>query len=93
MKVTPGIIRYELIGTKGKVAQSNHDAYVGLGGKVIEETKNTLTLLSEGKAKSVIKQSAIFNFQFNDGTIVEVDGKLLVGRSEDRLKKNIKRLW
>jgi len=43
--------------------------------------------------KQIVKSSAVFNFQFADGTIVEIDGKLLVGKSEDRLKKTVKRLW
>jgi len=93
MKVTPEIIRYEFIGTEGKVARSPHEGYVGLGGKVVSETKNTFTFLLKGKEKSVIKESAVFNFKFDDGTVVEIDGKLLVGRPEDRLKKRIKRLW
>jgi ribonuclease P protein subunit POP4 len=93
MKVTPEIIRYEFIGTEGKVARSPHEGYVGLGGKVVSETKNTFTFLLKGKEKSVIKESAVFNFKFEDGTVVEIDGKLLVGRPEDRLKKSIKRLW
>jgi ribonuclease P protein subunit POP4 len=93
MKVTPDIIRYEFIGAEGKVARSPHECYVGLGGKVISETKNTFTFLREGKSKSVIKESAVFNFKFDDGTVVEIDGKLLIGRPEDRLKKSIKRLW
>ncbi len=93
MKVTPDIIRYEFIGTEGTVAQSPHGDYVGVGGKVIRETKNTLTFQSEGKKRSVLKESAVFNFTFSDGTVVEIDGKLLIGRPEDRLKKSIKRLW
>jgi ribonuclease P protein subunit POP4 len=93
MKVTPDIVRYEFIGTQAKVAQSTHKDYEGIGGLVVGETRNTFSLKSEGKTKSVIKESAIFNFRFDDGTVVEVDGKLLVGRPEDRLKKNMKRLW
>ena len=93
MKVTPDIIRYEFIGAEGNVAQSPHEDYVGVGGQVIGETKNTFTFRSEGKAKSIVKESAVFNFKFNDGTIVQINGKLLVGRPEDRLKKSIKRLW
>lgn len=93
MKITPDIIRYEFIGTKGKVAASPHEGYVGLNGLVVGETKNTFTFFNEGQAKNIIKESAIFNFKFDDGAIVEIDGKLLVGRSEDRIKKSIKRLW
>ena len=94
MKVTPDIIRYEFIGTAAHVAQSTHLGYLGLSGRVIGETKNTFTLDSEDdKPKSIIKGSSVFNFTFNDGTTVEIDGKLLIGRPEDRLKKSIKRLW
>lgn len=93
MKVTPDIIQYEFIGTEGNVVESIHEDYVGLGGEVIGETKNTFTFRSEGKAKRVLKESAVFNFRFGDGTVVQINGKLLVGRPEDRLKKSIKRLW
>ena len=93
MKVTPDIIRYEFIGTAAHVAQSTHPGYLGLSGRVIGETRNTFTLSSEGATKNIIKESSIFDFAFNDGTVVNIDGKLLVGRPEDRLKKSIKRLW
>ena len=93
MKITPDIIRGEFIGTESKVAGSSHPDYVGINGRVINETKNTFTILNAGKAKSIIKDSAVFNFKFSDGTVVEIDGKLLVGRPEDRLKKSVKRLW
>ncbi len=93
MKITPDIIRYEFIGTQARIAQSAHAGYLGLAGPVVAETRNTLTLVHQGQPKSVIKDLATFDFSFDDGTTVEVDGKLLVGRSEDRLKKGVKRLW
>ena len=93
MKVTPDIIRYEFIGTEAKVAESRHPSYVGIYGKLIDETRNTFTILHEGKRKIVLKDASVFHFRFFDGTIVEVNGKLLVGRPEDRLKKRIRRLW
>lgn len=93
MKVTPEIIQYEFIGTQVKVHKSMHPDYVGISGKVIDETRNTFTLLHEGRRKMVVKELATFHFKFQDGTIVEIDGKLLVGRPEDRLKKHVRRLW
>jgi len=93
MKVTTGIIRDEFIGTEGRVAESRHQDYVGIYGEVVDETKNTFTITHGGKQKSILKEAAVFRFKFSDGTIVEIDGKLLVGRPEDRLKKSIKRLW
>ena len=93
MKVTPDVIRYEFIGTEAKISKSTHPDYVGASGKIIDETRNTLTMLHEGKRKIVIKESAVFHFKFSDGTIVEIDGKLLAGRPEDRFKRHIRRLW
>ena len=93
MKVTPDIVRYEFIGAEGKVAKSQHEDYVGVGGKVVGESRNTFTLQNGRQTRKVIKESAVFDFKFDDGTIVEIDGKLLVGRPEDRIKKTIKRLW
>ena len=93
MEVTPNIIRCEFIGTEVKVARSRHLGYVGISGRIIDETRNTFVILHEEKRKIVVKDSAIFHCRFSDGTIVEIDGKLLVGRPEGRLKKRIRRLW
>ncbi|MEM2419542.1 MAG: ribonuclease P protein component 1 [Candidatus Bathyarchaeia archaeon] len=93
MKVTPDIIRYEFIGTEAKVAKSTNPSCVGIRGKVVDETKNTFTILHNGERKMIIKDTSVFHFKFSDGTVVEIDGKLLVGRPEDRLKKRVRRLW
>jgi ribonuclease P protein subunit POP4 len=93
MKITPNIIRCEFIGTEAKVAKSKHQGYVGISGKVTDETRNTFVILHEGERKIIIKDSAVFHLKFSDGTIVEIDGKLLTGRPENRLKKRIRRLW
>lgn len=93
MKVTPDIIREEFIGTEGTVASSQHADYVGISGQVIDETRNTFIINHQGKMKNVVKATSVFHFQLPDGTTVEIDGKLLVGKPEDRLKKVVKRLW
>jgi len=93
MNITPDIIRCEFIGTDVRVARSSHDGNVGICGKVIGETRNTFSILHEGKRKTVAKDSSVFHFKFPDRTIVEVNGRLLTGRPEDRLKKNVRRLW
>jgi len=93
MKVTPDIIRYEFIGTEAKVAKSKNPSCVGISGKVTDETRNTFVILHEGERKRIIKNSAVFHFKFSDGTVVEIDGKLLMSRPENRLKKRIRRLW
>ncbi|MCW4011155.1 MAG: ribonuclease P protein subunit [Candidatus Bathyarchaeota archaeon] len=93
MKVTPDVIREEFIGTTGAVSESPHTGYLGINGKVLGETRNTFVIQQQGKNKSIVKDQAVFQFQFSDGTVVEIDGKLLVGKPEDRVKKTVKRLW
>ena len=60
MKITPDIIRYEFIGSGAEITRSPHGGYVGLGGIVVGETKNTFTLISEGQTKNIIKESSRF---------------------------------
>ena len=93
MKITPNILKQEFIGTQSTISLSNHADLIGLTGKIINETKNTFTILYKNKSKKIIKNSVTFKFKFQDGVIAEIDGNLLVGRPEDRLKKKIKRLW
>ena len=93
MKVTPDLVRHEFIGTEVKIAESKNLDSKGISGKVVNETKNTFTLLAQGREKIITKNSTVFHFRFSDGMKIEVDGKLLSGRPEDRLKKSIRRLW
>ena len=93
MKITPDIVRCEFIGTSVSVARSSHEGNVGIHGRVIGETRNTFAIMQNEKRKIVAKESSVFHFEFPDRTIVEVNGRLLTGRPEDRLKKNIRRLW
>jgi len=93
MKITPNIICHEFIGIESKIVQSPHAGYLGLSGRILDETKNTFLLQHENETKRIVKDAAVFHFTFPDGAIVEISGKLLVGKPEDRLKKTIKRLW
>lgn len=93
MSITADIIREPFIGTETKITSSLNSNCVGLSGKVIDETKKTFTILSTGRKRVVPKDISVFHFSFSDGSIVEIEGKLLIGRPEERLKKTIKRLW
>jgi ribonuclease P protein subunit POP4 len=64
---------------------------IGIKGKVIDETMKTLIIKGMGTHK-IAKQTAIFKFLL-DGYTVKVEGKTLIGRPEDRVKKTIKRKW
>jgi ribonuclease P protein subunit POP4 len=93
MRITSDVVRFEFIGRHAEVAKITHSSDISVSGTVVDETRNTFTVLARGKRKAVIKESAIFRFELPDHSMVEIDGRLLVGRPEDRLKRCIKRLW
>ena len=89
MSITPqNLVRHELIGLKVKVEKSTDPTQKGISGKVIDETYNTLKIESKDrKEKSIVKRNTTFVFSLPNKTKVQVDGKLLVSRPEDRIKK------
>ncbi len=93
MKITPAILKHELIGLNAKVIQSSQPAYLDIEGRVIDETRNTLVIQHDKKRKIVAKNVAVLNFTLSDGTVVEINGKAIVGRPENRVKKRIRRRW
>jgi len=93
MNVTPSIVQHEFIGLETKVVRSSNPHAVGISGKVVDETRNTFTILQNDDRKVVIKDTAVFEFVMPDGTVVEIDGKVIMGRPEDRIKKRPRRLW
>jgi ribonuclease P protein subunit POP4 len=93
VKVTPAILQHEFIGLNAKVVKSSNPNYVGIEGNVVNETHSTVVITHKGKNKAVVKKIAIFYFTLSDGTVVEINGKAIVGRPEDRIKKRLRRRW
>ncbi|MEM4311439.1 MAG: ribonuclease P protein component 1 [Nitrososphaerales archaeon] len=88
MKITPSnLIYHELIGLKVRVYNSPNKYLLGLIGKVAYETKNMLLLEKDGKIKKIPKFPNIFEFYLDDNTKVYVNGRDLLSRPEDRLKR------
>jgi ribonuclease P protein subunit POP4 len=93
MKITSSIVQDEFIGLESMVVKSSNPYLVGIMGTVVDETRNTFTMLQNGDKKVVAKDTSVFSFILPDETIVEVDGKTIMGRPEDRIKKRLRRLW
>lgn len=92
MPITPqNLVRHELISLPVKIVKSTDPTQKDLKGKVIDETYNTFKIETKGKEKTVIKNNCIFIFTLPNKQKVEVDGKLLVSRPEDRIKKKFSR--
>ena len=93
MNVTPSVVQHEFIGLDVTVVKSSNPDVLGISGKVVDETRNTFTILHNDNKKVVVKDTSVFDFVMSDGTVVEIDGKVDMGRPEDRIKKRPRRLW
>jgi ribonuclease P protein subunit POP4 len=93
MIVSQSILQHEFIGLEAKVTRSSNRSQIGIRGKVLDETQKTLTILYDNKEKHIMKGTSTFLFTLPDKTMVEVDGKVIIGRPEDRAKKALRRHW
>ena len=75
------ILRGELIGVAIAVDNNIH-------GITVDETKNTITLKTKNGSKKFIKKNHRFSIS-SGGKSIEVEGKLLVSKPEDRIKLRI----
>lgn len=92
MPITPqNLVRHELIGLEVEIKESKNPSQVGLKGRVISETYSTLEIETKKGEKVIPKDITIFIFKLPNGTKVQVDGKVLIGRPEDRIKKKLPR--
>ena len=91
--ITPEtLVKHELIGLDLEVVNSTNKKVIGVKGVVVGESRNTVKVrLKGGKEKSFIKDQCIFVFILPSGEKVKVDGEVLVGRPEDRIKKKFKK--
>ena len=79
------IIKHELIGLKAKIVDSKNKSNIGIKGKIIDETKNTIMIESKGKKKRLFKNNITIDVHV-DKKIVRINGKLLSGRPKERVK-------
>jgi ribonuclease P protein subunit POP4 len=91
MMITPeNLVRHELTGLAVKVVESANPSSVGIEGRVVDESRNTLTIETARGNRNLIKDQCVFSFLLPTGERVRVDGRLLVARPEDRIKKKLK---
>ena len=77
------LLRGELIGLDVEVVDAMNKSNVGLKGIVVDERREMVQL---DNGKKLLKGQCVFRFRFG-GRYFVVDGRRLVGRPEDRLKK------
>lgn len=90
--ITPKtLVRHELISLKVKVVESTNPSQIGAEGVVTDESRQTLTIETKKGERSFAKDQCVFRFILPSGEKVRVDGRILVARPEDRIKKKFKK--
>jgi ribonuclease P protein subunit POP4 len=84
---------HELIDMAVEVKESSDPSLIGISGKVMDETKNTLLIEKcDGKMITVQKNMNVFEFKFSGNERVLLSGGDIAYRPQDRIKKiNIKK--
>ncbi len=76
----------ELIGKTIKIIDPKNKANIGLQGKIIDETKNTLQIKTrEGKKKVLIKRNISFTIKM-DNKELKIKGREIQLAPEERIK-------
>ena len=88
--ITPyNLLRHEFTGLKVRVVGATHEGY-RVEGAVSDETRNTITIKKEAGEVKLPKKDVTLEFTLPEGAVVRVEGRLLVARPEDRVKKRHK---
>ena len=80
------IIKHELIGLHARIADSKNQANIGLTGKIINETKKTITIKTSKGEKMFFKNNIKIELKL-DNSRIRIDGSSLIRRPEERIKK------
>jgi ribonuclease P protein subunit POP4 len=80
------IHKHELIGLHVKIQDSNDSSCIGIEGRIIDETKNTLIIDSKGRKKIIPKEGLTLTLRMADEDVA-IDASRLRFRPEDRIKK------
>lgn len=79
-------IRRVMVGLEVSILRSSCASYESIGGRVADETRNVLTISTPNGTKKVPKDVCYFRFKLPNNEVIDVEGSLIVGRVEDRVK-------
>ncbi len=79
------MVKHELIGLEAQVVEATDRSQVGIEGRVVDETRNTLVLKASGREFIIPKKGSVFLFRLEEE--IRIPGDRLRHRPEDRVKK------
>ena len=92
MITSKNLVRHEFIGLKVHATNKKNKS-LNLKGTIIDETKNTIKIEGTDNTEKIIpKKGTFFVFEIPNGEKIEVNGKILSIRPEDRIKKRFKKI-
>jgi ribonuclease P protein subunit POP4 len=84
--MTKDILKAELLGCNCTIADSPNRPLVGLSGRIIDETQNTIVIQTKERNRRIMKKGSIFIITIKDKKY-QIKGDLINFRPEDRIKK------
>lgn len=81
------ILFHELIGLNITIVESSDKSLNGLTGEIIDETKQTIRVKFEQCVKVVPKANVTLKVDLPDGQSVNIYGKKIMYRPEDRIRR------
>jgi len=94
VKISPSnLIFHEIIGLNVQIQDSSNKYNIGIDGRVVDETQNTVVIETDKGEKRIQKKGTKFVFQIHYNSIpkkVQVEGNLLHSQPENRIKNIMK---
>ena len=78
------LVFHEMIGLHATVITSSNDSFIGIQGKILDETQSMFCIKTENGEKLLPKKQSKWQFDLKDQKII-IEGSKLNRRSEDRL--------
>lgn len=79
------ILKLELIGVNMKVVNSENKSNIGINGRIVDETKNTISVKTPKGIKKLMKKQNTFQLESGNMKFI-IKGELLMHRPEERIK-------
>ena len=94
MNIAPeNILRHELVGLSTHIVESRDPHLLCKQGLILGESREMIHLDTKRGKMSAPKGVCVFDITLPNGSVIRVDGKMLIGRPEDRVKKHSNRSW
>jgi ribonuclease P protein subunit POP4 len=87
MITAQNVLAHEIIGLHAKIAESHDNTLSGVEGRIVFETKNTISIKTDSSVKQIAKAAAKKIELKTDSGVCFISGSSMIGRPEDRISR------